>query len=207
VFSRFSNNLRTLEQLDKIIGRLQLLEKKYGTIGELSRIAKGDNAQRLTFERYVLAAYFDEIITAANHRLERMTSSRYLLQRKEDKSKGRAQQGLELEVFDNYTGKSRHVKTLSGGEGFKASLALALGLADVVQFYSGGISLDTLFVDEGFGSLDPESLDSAIQCLADIQKTGRLVGVISHVVELKERIKSSLEIISKKEGSFVLINV
>lgn len=203
IFSRYSNNTKTLEQLKEIITRLEKLEKKYNTIGELSRIAKGDNPQRLTFERYVLAAYFDEIIVAANLRLEKMTGSRYLLQRKEDKSKGRAQQGLELEVFDNYTGKSRHVKTLSGGEGFKASLALALGLADVVQSYSGGISLDTLFIDEGFGSLDPESLDSAIQCLVEIQKTGRLVGVISHVVELKERIKSVLEIISKKEGSFV----
>lgn len=207
VFSRYSNNVKTLEQLEKIMVRLQELEKKYNIIGELSRIAKGDNPQRLTFERYVLAAYFDEIIMAANLRLEKMTGSRYLLQRKEDKSKGRAQQGLELEVFDNYTGKSRHVKTLSGGEGFKASLALALGLADVVQSYSGGISLDTLFVDEGFGSLDPESLDSAIQCLVDIQKTGRLVGVISHVVELKERIKSVLEIVSKKEGSFANFNV
>lgn len=202
IFSRYSNNNRTLEQLEKIIDSLQELEKRYNIIGELTKIAKGENPQRLTFERYVLAAYFDEIITAANLRLERMTGSRYLLQRKEEKGKGRAQQGLELEVFDNYTGRSRHVKTLSGGEGFKASLALALGLADVVQAYSGGISLDTLFVDEGFGSLDPESLDSAIQCLIDIQKTGRLVGVISHVVELKERIKSVLEIFSEREGSF-----
>jgi len=207
IFSRYSNNTKALGQLKEIITRQEILEKKYNTIGELSRIAKGDNPQRLTFERYVLAAYFDEIITAANLRLEKMTGSRYLLQRKVDKSKGRAQQGLELEVFDNYTGKSRHVRTLSGGEGFKASLALALGLADVVQSYSGGISLDTLFIDEGFGSLDPESLDSAIECLVEIQKTGRLVGVISHVVELKERIKSVLEIISKKEGSFVKVVV
>ncbi len=207
VFSRYSNNAKTLDQLESIMDKLQILEKKYNTIGELSKIAKGDNPQRLTFERYVLAAYFDEIILAANLRLEKMTGSRYILKRKEDKSKGRAQQGLELEVFDNYTGKARHVKTLSGGEGFKASLALALGLADVVQSYSGGISLDTLFVDEGFGSLDPESLDNAIECLVDIQKTGRLVGVISHVAELKERIKSVLEIISKKEGSFANFNV
>lgn len=202
VFSRSSNNSKTLMQLKEVLLKLQTLEDKYKIIGELARVAKGDNSQRITFERYVLAAYFDEIIIAANLRLEKMTGSRYLLKRKEDRSKGRAQQGLELEVFDNYTGKARHVKTLSGGEGFKASLSLALGLADVVQSYSGGISLDTLFVDEGFGSLDPESLDSAIQCLVDIQKTGRLVGVISHVSELKERIKSVLEIFSQKEGSF-----
>ncbi len=207
VFSRYTNNTGTLRQLEKIADRLQQLELKYNTIGELSKVARGDNSQRLTFERYVLAAYFDEIITAANLRLEKMTGSRYYLRRKEEKGKGRAQQGLELEVYDNYTGKSRHVKTLSGGEGFKASLALALGLADVVQAYSGGISLDTLFIDEGFGSLDPESLDSAVQCLIDIQKTGRLVGVISHVAELKERIKSVLEIIPKKEGSFANFTV
>lgn len=207
VFSRHSNNSRTLKQLEAILVKLAQLEDKYRVIGKLERVAKGDNPQRITFERYVLAAYFDEIIEAANLRLAKMTGSRYLLKRKEDKSKGRAQQGLELEVFDNYTGKARHVKTLSGGEGFKASLSLALGLADVVQSYSGGISLDTLFVDEGFGSLDPESLDSAIQCLVDIQKTGRLVGVISHVPELKERIKCVLEIFSQKEGSFAKLVV
>ncbi len=202
VFSRVASNQKALNQLEDFLVKTNTLEEKYKLIGNLNRVAKGDNLQRLTFERYVLAAYFDEIIIAANQRLEKMTGSRYLLKRKEDKSKGRAQQGLELEVFDNYTGKARHVKTLSGGEGFKASLALALGLADIVQSYSGGISLDTLFVDEGFGSLDPESLDSAIQCLVDIQKTGRLVGVISHVSELKERIKSVLEIYPNKEGSF-----
>ncbi|QNU67049.1 AAA family ATPase [Ruminiclostridium herbifermentans] len=202
IFSRNTNNQKALSQLESLLAKVKVLEEKYGLVGELYKVAKGENSQRLTFERYVLAAYFDEIITAANLRLEKMTCSRYLLKRKEDKSKGRAQQGLELEVFDNYTGKARHVKTLSGGEGFKASLALALGLADIVQSYAGGISLDTLFVDEGFGSLDPESLDSAIQCLVDIQKTGRLVGVISHVDELKERIKGVLEICSNKEGSY-----
>lgn len=207
VFSRNSNNSKTLKQLDKVLTELKLLEEKYRIIGELAKVAKGDNSQRITFERYVLAAYFDEIITAANLRMAKMTGSRYSLKRKEDKTKGRAQQGLELDVFDNYTGKARHVKTLSGGEGFKASLSLALGLADVVQAYSGGISLDTLFIDEGFGSLDPESLDSAIQCLVEIQQSGRLVGVISHVPELKERIRSVLEICPMKEGSFVRLSV
>ncbi len=207
VFSRFNNNSKTIKQLTAALDKLKTLEDKYFIIGKLANVSKGNNPQRITFERYVLAAYFDEIIIAANHRLTRMTGSRYYLKRKEEKGKGRAQQGLELEVFDNYTGKARHVKTLSGGEGFKASLSLALGLADVVQSYSGGISLDTLFVDEGFGSLDPESLDSAIECLTEIQKTGRLVGVISHVTEIKERIQSVLEVIPNKEGSFVNFNI
>jgi exonuclease SbcC len=130
-----------------------------------------------------------------------MASGRFVLKRKEERGKGRRQEGLELEVFDNYTGKARHVKTLSGGESFKASLALALGLADVVQSHSGGISLDTMFVDEGFGTLDPESLDTAIKCLIDLQENGRLVGIISHVPELKERIDARLEITTAKEGS------
>jgi exonuclease SbcC len=207
IFSRNSNNSKTLVQLQSIMKELKLLEEKYFIIGKLAKMANGDNPQRITFERYVLAAYFDEIIASANLRLGKMTGSRYALKRKEDKSKGRAQQGLELDVFDNYTGKARHVRTLSGGESFKASLSLALGLADVVQSYSGGISLDTLFVDEGFGSLDPESLDSAIQCLVEIQQSGRLVGVISHVSELKERIRSVLEVCPMKEGSFVKLSV
>ncbi|MDP4144731.1 MAG: AAA family ATPase [Bacillota bacterium] len=201
IFSRINNNKKALEEIEEINKSINEEEAKYSVIGELSRIANGDNNEKITFERYVLAAYFDEIINAANIRLNRMAGGRFILKRKEDKGKGRKQSGLELEVFDNYTGKSRHVKTLSGGESFKASLALALGLADVVQAHAGGISLDTMFVDEGFGTLDPESLDNAIQCLIDLQKGGRLVGIISHVPELKERIDSRLEVTPAKEGS------
>ena len=110
-------------------------------------------------------------------------------------------------MFDNYTGKSRDVKTLSGGECFKASLSMALGLADVVQSYSGGIQLDTMFIDEGFGTLDPESLDSAIECLIDLQDDGRVVGVISHVQELKDRIETKLEVSSTNKGSKAVFKV
>ena len=201
IYARCKNNKNTMVQIEGINSKIIIKEEKYKVVGELARVAKGDNAQRITFERYVLAAYFDEIISAANIRLNKMTNARFQLSRKEDKGKGNKQQGLELEVFDNYTGKSRHVRTLSGGESFKASLALALGLADVVQSYAGGISLDTMFVDEGFGTLDPESLENAIGCLIDLQNSGRMVGIISHVPELKERINSRLEIFPTKEGS------
>ncbi len=202
-FSRINNNKKALNEIERINKEIAREEERYGIAADLSKIANGDNAERITFERYVLAAYFDEIIAAANLRLVKMAGGRYLLKRKEEKGKGRGQEGLELEVFDHYTGKARHVKTLSGGESFKASLALALGLADVVQSYAGGISVDTMFVDEGFGTLDPESLDNAIQCLMDLQKSGRLVGVISHVPELKERLDVRLEITPAKEGSRV----
>ena len=130
-----------------------------------------------------------------------MTSNRFELLRKESIGDMRKGQGLDLEVFDNYTGKSRDIKTLSGGESFKASLSMALGLADIVQAHAGGIQLDTMFIDEGFGTLDPESLDNAIECLIDLQNDGRLVGVISHVAELKERIDARLEISSTNKGS------
>lgn len=207
IFARISNNKKQLKEIKRISLSIEKNEEKYRVIGELSRLANGDNIERLSFERYVLAAHFGEIIEAANLRLNKMTNKRFELKRKEDREKGIKQSGLELEVFDNYTGKARHVKTLSGGESFKASLSLALGLADVVQSHAGGITVDTMFIDEGFGSLDQESLDNAINCLIDLQQGGRLVGIISHVSELKERIEVKLEVTPAKEGSRVRFNI
>jgi len=129
------------------------------------------------------------------------------LQRTMDRVRKNAAGGLDLEVFDQYTGVARGVGTLSGGETFLASLALALGLADVVQTYAGGIHLDTILVDEGFGTLDPESLDFAIKALIDLQKGGRLVGIISHVPELKERIDARLEVLPTQHGSTACFRV
>ncbi|ERK28696.1 AAA family ATPase [Clostridium intestinale] len=207
IFSRVDNNKKQLNKIVKLTASIAKGEKEYSIIGDLSKLAKGDNSEKISFERYVLAAYFNEIINAANIRLMKMTSRRFMLKRKENRVKGSKQSGLELEVFDNYTGKARHVKTLSGGESFKASLALALGLADVVQSYTGGIKVDTMFIDEGFGSLDQESLDNAINCLIDLQQGGRLVGIISHVSELKERIDARLEVTPAKEGSHIRFNI
>jgi exonuclease SbcC len=201
VFSRIKNNTSTIEDIKKITNKIKSDEDKYNIIGELSELANGNNAQRITFERYVLAAYFDDIIKAANLRLNKMTNSRYTLKRKEEKGKGAKQSGLELEIIDAYTGKERHVKTLSGGESFKASLSLALGLADVIQSYAGGVHIETMFVDEGFGSLDPESLDSAISALMELRNIGRLVGIISHVAELRERLDAKLDVTLGKSGS------
>ncbi len=201
VYSRIDQNSKTLETCLEFNKKIVQEEEKYKTIGRLSKIINGDNPRKISFERYVLAAYFEDIISAANIRFSKMTNSRFELLRKEELGDKRKGQGLDLEVFDNYTGKSRDVKTLSGGESFKASLAMALGLADVVQRYSGGIQLDTIFIDEGFGTLDPESLDIAIDCLIDLQDNGRIVGVISHVQELKDRIDVKLEVKSTNKGS------
>lgn len=177
------------------------IEQEFAIVGHLYEIAKGQNPFKITFERFVLAAFLDDILKEANIRLVKMTSGRYQLLRKIDPTRKNTQSGLELTVFDQYTGTERHVKTLSGGESFKASLALALGLAAVVQQHAGGVSLETMFIDEGFGTLDPESLDQAIEALMDIQSSGRLVGIISHVPELKERIDARLEVISSNKGS------
>jgi exonuclease SbcC len=201
VYARQERNKESLARIRKILKDVEKREGQYAVVSELARVAKGDNEQRVSFERYVLAAFFHDIIATANIRLGKMTAGRYEMRRIGVKGKGAAQSGLELEVLDYYTGQARHVKTLSGGEGFKASLALALGLADVVQSYAGGVSLETMFVDEGFGTLDPESLDSAIDCLIDLQHSGRLVGIISHVPELKDTIDARLEITAGKNGS------
>jgi len=149
----------------------------------------------------VLGALLDEVALAANARLKSMSRNRYMLQRKMSRDDKRTLSGLDLEVYDNYTGFARQANTLSGGETFLASLSLALGLADVVQAYAGGIHLDTIFVDEGFGTLDPETLDFAIKALLELQQGGRLVGIISHVPELKERIDARLEISLTGRGS------
>ncbi|MBT2731931.1 SMC family ATPase [Carnobacterium sp. ISL-102] len=183
-------------------------QEEYLLYKELSEMANGSKeTDYISFERFVLGIYFEEIIEAANTRFTQMTINRYALIRNKDKTKGAGPKGLDLDVFDNYTGMKRSVKTLSGGESFKASLALALGLSDVVQNRSGGVSVDTLFIDEGFGTLDAESIDSAIETLFELNQRGRLVGVISHVEELKTRIPVHIEVTKSSNGSYATIKV
>jgi exonuclease SbcC len=201
LYARQKSNRENLAQLSGLKSAFDGGAAQYAIASDLAKVARGDNSQRMSFERYILAAYFDEIVAAANLRLAKMTAGRYEMRRIDEKGKGGGQFGLELEVLDFYTGKYRHVKTLSGGEGFKASLALALGLADVVQAHAGCVVVDTMFVDEGFGTLDPESLQSAINCLIDLQRSGRLVGIISHVPELKDEIDARLEVQAGNGGS------
>ncbi len=177
--------------------------KQYYDLAELANLAKGNNPLRLSLERYVLASYLDEILIQANIRLDQMTDHRYQLVRSQEIAKKGAQSGLDLEVIDHHTGQQRSVRTLSGGEGFKASLSLALGMADVVQSHAGGVQLDTLFIDEGFGTLDELSLEQAIDCLRGLQDGNRMLGIISHVSQLKEEIPAKLHIHSTQEGSTV----
>lgn len=175
-------------------------EEEYQRIRDLYDTVRGENALKLSFERYLQIEFLEQIIHAANQRLRRLSGGQFYLVRSGRMEKRGKQSGLGLDVFDNYTGQLRDVKTLSGGEKFNASLCLALGLADVIQSYEGGISLETMFIDEGFGSLDEESLHKAIDTLIDLQQSGRMIGVISHVQELKQAIPAVLEVKKTKEG-------
>ena len=181
------------------------LEDEYKVFGTLYDVASGKTGSRISLHRFVLGVLLDDVLIQASQRLSLMSKGRYILARKTEGFKGAAGRGLDLEVEDSYTGKTRDVATLSGGESFMAALALALGLSDVVQSYSGGIRLDTLFIDEGFGSLDPESLDLAIQTLVDLQQTGRMIGVISHVSELKEQMAQRIDVEPSRLGSTVSV--
>ena len=170
-------------------------------LNELNKIANGINKYKISFERYILGIYFKEIIYTANIRLLKLTNGRFLFRHLKENTDMRSQQGLEISVFDNRTSQERKVNAISGGESFQASLALALGLSDVIQRYSGGVSIDTLFIDEGFGSLDSDSLQNALECLIEANDESKLIGIISHVQELKDFIRSKIEVIDSSNGS------
>ncbi|MDR2658058.1 MAG: SMC family ATPase [Oscillospiraceae bacterium] len=188
-----------LDELRKAGKRLEHAEEALVEIKELSDTANG----KLDFETYAQAAYFDRVLRAANLRLVMMSQHRYTMLRKEDAVDARKRAGLDIEVLDSFTGKCRSASSLSGGESFMASLALALGLSDVLQQNVGGIHLDAMFIDEGFGSLDSEVLDLAIRTLTDMTGGSRVIGVISHVAELRDRIDKQIRVSKTSGGSKV----
>lgn len=197
-----SSQLKTCQSQLKQIAQLDeehaQLEVAYRVSGRLAEVAGGDNPQRITFQRFVLGALLDEVLHSASHRLHAMSRGRYQMYRSRESRRGG---GLDLEVLDHFSGVARPVATLSGGESFLASLSLALGIADVTEAHAGGVRMETMFIDEGFGTLDSEALDLAFKTLYDLQQGGRLVGVISHVAELRERIDTRLEVRPAKRGS------
>ncbi|WEG11789.1 SMC family ATPase [Pullulanibacillus sp. KACC 23026] len=180
--------------------RLEAVENQLSTIQDLYDVIRGHNTKSLSLERYLQIEYLEQIIQHANLRLQKLSNGQFHLIRSERIEKNNRPSGLGLDVYDAYTGQTRDVKSLSGGEKFNASLSLALGMADVIQAYKGGVSIETMFIDEGFGSLDEESLNKAIDALIDLQKSGRMIGVISHVQELKTAIPALLEVKKNKEG-------
>lgn len=196
-----------LEEIEDLREELESADERYENVGFLSDVARGKNRQRMSLQRFVLATRLEEVLQVANDHIEHMTQNRYHLLRAEEVRGRRSGAGLDLLVYDAQTGERRPVSTLSGGEGFMTSLSLALGLSDVVQSVSGGRHLETLFIDEGFGSLDQEALNRAMEALSDLRDTGRLVGVISHVSELKQRIPTRLEVEQTQQGSTLSMTV
>lgn len=182
------------------------VEAKWSWVKALSNTANGNisGKEKIMLETYIQMTYFDRIIARANTRFMVMSGGQYELKRRKEAENNRSQSGLELDVIDHYNGTERSVKTLSGGESFKASLSLALGLSDEIQSSAGGIKLDTMFVDEGFGSLDDESLDQAMRALQNLTEGNRLVGIISHVTELKERIDKQIVVTKEKSGGSII---
>ena len=201
IHTRITSNTTCRKNIRSKSAELSALEEKQKWLRALSDTANGTirGKEKIMLETYIQTTYFDQIVARANVRLMKMTGGQYDLKRRKTADTMRGQTGLELDVIDHYNGTERSVKTLSGGESFKASLALALGLSDEVQM-STGIQLDTLFVDEGFGSLDPESLNQAYNTLAGLTEGNRLVGIISHVAELKERIDRQIVVTKEKSG-------
>ena len=202
VIARIETNKAQLTRIKEGAAELSEKERHYAWVSELSNTANGTVAgsEKMTLETYIQTTYFDRILRRANTRLMIMSDAQYELVRRKSADNIKSQSGLELDVLDHYNGTLRSVKTLSGGESFKASLSLALGLSDEISSSVGGIRLDTMFVDEGFGSLDEDSLHAAIQALAELTEGHRLVGIISHVGELKQQIDKQLVVTKDRAG-------
>lgn len=203
ISARLLNNEKKLADLRREQENFIAEEAKFTSIKGLADTIGGtlSGAEKVKLETYVQMQFFDRIIERANTRLMVMSGGRYRMIRRREATSKRGQSGLDLNVIDYHNGTERDIKTLSGGEGFDASLALALGLSDEIQSSSGGIQLDSMFVDEGFGSLDPEALDRAMTALADLAEGNRLVGVISHVEEMKNRIQKQIQVTKNDDGT------
>lgn len=199
---RLTANQSALRRIQEKSGELDALEKRWSWMKSLSNTANGNipGKEKIMLETYIQMTYFDRIIARANTRLLAMTGGQYELKRRMEAEDRQKQSGLDLDVIDHTNGTQRSVKTLSGGESFKASLSLALGLSDEIQSSAGGVKLDTMFVDEGFGSLDDESLHQAINALISLTDGNRLVGIISHVADLKNRIDKQIVVTKEQQG-------
>jgi exonuclease SbcC len=202
VATRISKNQSALINIEKQYENLVEVESKWTWVKALSNTANGNisGKEKIMLETYIQMTYFDQIIARANTRFMVMSGGQYELKRRNEAENNRSQSGLELDVIDHYNATERNIKTLSGGESFQASLSLALGLSDEIQSSAGGIKLDTMFVDEGFGSLDEDSLQQAIKVLIGLTDGNRLVGIISHVAELKEKIEKQIIVKKGKSG-------
>lgn len=195
--------LDTAAKLQKLSATISAMEERFAPLGELAELVHGNNTFKISLTNFAIAAMLDEIFNAANQRLLPMTDGRFELHREEERTGGAGKRGLDIMVFDGNSQKSKPTRALSGGESFQASLALALGLSDVVQQTTGGIKLDTIFIDEGFGSLDSDALETALDTLRSLQGDKRAVGVISHLDQVKQQITVGFDVHQTANGSHV----
>ena len=207
---KFDNNKFNLIANEKLLNeigtqskKLFEIRKKYDSIQALSATTKGtiSGKDKITFETYIQMKYFERVIARANLRFMIMSNAQYELKREEEAKDAKSKSGLELEIIDHYNNTTRNVRTLSGGESFMASLSLALGFSDEIQSMSGGIQLDTMFIDEGFGTLDEDTLKTAIDALIKLCDENKLVGIISHVEELKNRVDKQIIVTKSTDGT------
>ena len=196
-------NEKLLNEIGKQSKKLFEIRKKYDSIQALSATTKGtiSGKDKITFETYIQMKYFERVIARANLRFMIMSNAQYELKREEEAKDAKSKSGLELEIIDHYNNTTRNVRTLSGGESFMASLSLALGFSDEIQSMSGGIQLDTMFIDEGFGTLDEDTLKTAIDALIKLSNENKLIGIISHVEELKNRIDKQIIVTKSTDGT------
>lgn len=196
-------NKRAVQEIRRLCQKQKKAEESYRIAGSLSDTVNGTLAgkEKIMLETYVQTAYFDRILLRANRRLLVMTDGQYEMTRKRTAADRRSQSGLEINVIDHYNGTERSIHSLSGGESFQASLSLALGLSDEIQAMSGGIRLEAMFVDEGFGTLDDEALEKAVKALVSISQGDKLVGIISHVAALKNRVEKKIVVTKDKTGT------
>ena len=198
---RITANDSAKKGIDKKAGERRALEERWTWMKPLSETANGGLKDHISLETYVQMTYFDRILARANAHLMQMSGGKYDLKRREGAAKNGGQNGLDLDVIDHYNGSERSVKSLSGGETFLASLSLALGLSEEIQSSAGGVQMDTLFVDEGFGSLDEETLRQAMRALRELSEGDRLIGIISHVSELRREIDRQIVVKRSKDGA------
>lgn len=198
---QIGSGTQSLARLKKLEEQFSHLQKAYHQAARLYKLLSGSNPMRIPVDKYVLSIMLEEILACANRYFAQFSRERYALLRSQERAANNAYSGLDLVVLDGMTGHERSVDTLSGGEQFLASLSLALGLSEVVQNQSGCVRLEALFIDEGFGSLDQETLDTAMKALAMLHQGGRMIGIISHVSELRNRISSRIEVSRLPDGT------
>ncbi|MBQ1984553.1 MAG: hypothetical protein II232_08000, partial [Spirochaetaceae bacterium] len=204
ITEKISELNKSKENFDKNEKQRKEISEKLSNYEKLHKVLSGDNPKKIDITSWILEMYLQEIIEFANKRLNKISDGRYVMIVNTEKESNRGAKGLDIDIYDAYTGKSRPCNTLSGGETFMASISLALAISDTVQSRKGGIQLDSLFIDEGFGSLDENSLEQAISILDEIRDS-RKIGIISHVGDLKSRIKSSIEIEKTQSGSKIIL--